>query len=86
MYYFAEGNLFKDLLSTYLVDDNLVNNEFYLAPLYNEYIARSLTVSCVSSGVLGIDFFGLGTPEDYEFFHSLEIKESLFQCSEKPSI
>lgn len=50
------------------------NNEFYVAPTYNYLINRGLNVSYINIGNLEDTVFGLGTPEDLEFF--LQNKES----------
>jgi hypothetical protein len=45
-----------------------VNNEFYVAPCYNELIAEGAKVITVKTGVERNGMYGLGIPEDLEFF------------------
>ena len=41
-----------------------VNNEFYVAPVYNEMIASKKIITYFNIGALGKGMHGLGTPED----------------------
>lgn len=45
-----------------------VNNEFYVAPTYNEMIAKGKTIAYFNIGRLGHGMHGLGTPEDLKNF------------------
>ncbi|WP_312724321.1 glycosyltransferase family 2 protein [Stutzerimonas kunmingensis] len=45
-----------------------VNGEFYLAPVYNEMIARGAKVVPYRIGGIDVEMFGLGTPEDLQSF------------------
>ncbi len=45
-----------------------VNNEFYVAPTYNEMIANGKTIAYFNVGRLGQGMHGLGTPEDLKNF------------------
>jgi hypothetical protein len=48
-----------------MIQKNLrVNNEFYVAPAYNEMIASKKKIKYFNIGSLGIGMHGLGTPED----------------------
>jgi dTDP-glucose pyrophosphorylase len=45
-----------------------VNNEFYVAPAYNEMLAEGKKISFFNIGFLGAGMHGLGTPEDLDVF------------------
>ena len=45
-----------------------VNNEFYVAPAYNEMIQSKKNITYFNIGILGKGIHGLGTPEDLENF------------------
>lgn len=45
-----------------------VNNEFYVAPAYNEMILAGKNITYFNIGTLGAGMHGLGTPEDLEIF------------------
>jgi len=52
-----------------MIDKNLrVNNEFYVAPSYNEMIAVGKKIGYFNIGSLGKGMHGLGTPEDLQNF------------------
>jgi dTDP-glucose pyrophosphorylase len=52
-----------------MVAENLrVNNEFYVAPTYNQLIAEGGKVVVARTGREYDGMYGLGTPEDLEFF------------------
>ncbi len=52
-----------------------VNNEFYVAPVYNEMIdAGKKIVYCN----VGAKMYGLGTPDDLDYFMSQEVSKRVF--------
>lgn len=52
-----------------MIEKNLrVNNEFYVAPAYNEMIAEGKTLTHFNVGCVGNGMHGLGTPTDLEQF------------------
>lgn len=54
-----------------MIDKNIrVNNEFYVAPVYNEMIEAGLRISYCD---VGEKMYGLGTPEDLERFLKTKI-------------
>lgn len=64
IYYFAKGEYFVRSAESMIAKNIRTNNEFYIAPVFNEMIASSELV---------LPFFvdkmmGLGTPEDLELF------------------
>lgn len=52
-----------------MIDKNIrVNNEFYVAPVYNEMIAIGKKIGFCNIGFPGNGMYGLGTPEDLNLF------------------
>ena len=76
IYYFSRGKSFVEAAIDMIVRNERVNNEFYVAPVYNYAIAKG-----EKYGIYNIDFsqmHGTGTPDDlnkYIFFR----KEALIQ-------
>lgn len=57
-----------------MIERNLrVNNEFYVAPTYNQLIEDGAAIGVHSIGTLGNGMYGLGVPEDLELFESLPV-------------
>ena len=50
-----------------------VNNEFYVAPAYNQLIERGATIATYDIGTEGDGMHGLGTPEDLERFLGTDV-------------
>jgi dTDP-glucose pyrophosphorylase len=64
IYYFEKGRIFVENAIDMLINNDRVNNEFYVAPVYNYAIERGL-----SFGIYNIDMkqmHGTGTPEDLD--------------------
>lgn len=59
-----------------MIDKNIrVNNEFYVAPVYNEMIEAGMSITYFSIGSVEDGMYGLGTPEDLEIFRRTEISK-----------
>jgi hypothetical protein len=59
-----------------MIEKNLrVNNEFYVAPAYNEMISMGLNLGTYNIGSVDHRMYGLGTPEDLKKFLSLSISK-----------
>jgi dTDP-glucose pyrophosphorylase len=57
----------------HMIDQNLrVNNEFYVAPAYNEMIAAGKNIVHFNVGCVGEGMHGLGTPQDLEQFMNIQ--------------
>ena len=57
-----------------MIASNLrVNGEFYVAPVYNELIKEGLSIVVAATGRERDGMYGLGVPEDFEFFTTTEI-------------
>ena len=62
LYHFSEGSDFVRVAEKAINDNELVKNEFYIAPLYNELIKEGKKFKLD----LTSNFVALGTPEDFE--------------------
>lgn len=59
-----------------MIEKNIrVNNEFYVAPVYNELIAEGKKIVFKN---IGASMFGLGVPEDLNFFMEHEVSKKVF--------
>jgi hypothetical protein len=54
-----------------IANDLRVNNEFYVAPAYNEMIATGSRIGIYNVGSDRKGMYGLGVPEDLDYFLSL---------------
>lgn len=64
LYYFSSAKLYKDLYDSYYsIEENLVNGEKYIAPLYNFMIEKGMDVYI--SNIDASNVFVLGTPKEY---------------------
>jgi hypothetical protein len=56
-----------------MIQKNLrVNNEFYVAPVYNELISAGHKIVTAKTGREYAGMYGLGIPEDLAFFQTTE--------------
>ncbi|MDP3735452.1 MAG: hypothetical protein Q8R39_03425 [bacterium] len=74
-YYFGRGSDFLEAATEAIERGEYVNNEFYLAPLYNKLIARGRSIKAVFPKYV----YGLGTPRDLEYF----LQETNFDLSDE---
>jgi dTDP-glucose pyrophosphorylase len=59
-----------------MIDRNLrVNNEFYVAPAYNQLIEDGAKIGVYDIGAEGAGMYGLGVPEDLIAFERLELAD-----------
>jgi NDP-sugar pyrophosphorylase family protein len=75
IYNFTEGATFVQAAEEMVAKNLRVNNEFYVAPVYNEIIARGKKIRIYGVGSEFHGMYGLGTPEDLEKFISLPISK-----------
>lgn len=68
VYWFRTEDLFSDIYEEMIMSNDRTNGEFYVAPAYNYLINHPGSVGAFHVGKFGEDVFGLGTPEDYEWF------------------
>jgi NDP-sugar pyrophosphorylase family protein len=68
IYNFRLGRDFVRAADAMIAADLRVNNEFYVAPCYNQLIAAGAKVITMKTGREYDGMYGLGIPEDLEFF------------------
>ncbi|WP_026879237.1 glycosyltransferase family 2 protein [Ignatzschineria larvae DSM 13226] len=64
LYYFRSSQQFNELVESAIQDQDLVNNELYIAPLYNRMIANGTDIRYQLVGLDQINFCGV--PAEYE--------------------
>jgi len=68
IYNFRNGKDFVEAAEKMISLDIRVNNEFYVAPVYNMLIAKKAKIGVYNIGSVGNGMYGLGTPADLEYF------------------
>ena len=68
IYNFRRGRDFVRAADTMIAADLRVNNEFYVAPCYNQLIGEGGRVVIAETGKEYAGMYGLGIPDDLEFF------------------
>lgn len=59
-----------------MIEKNIrVNNEFYVAPVYNEMIEDGMKIGFCD---VGVKMYGLGTPDDLNYFMKKEVSKTVF--------
>lgn len=76
IYNFKRGRDFVRAADTMIAKNLRVNNEFYVAPCYNQLIAEGAKIATMKTGVEGDGMYGLGVPEDLEFFKTTRFYQS----------
>lgn len=76
IYNFRKGGDFLRAADSMLEKQLLVNNEYYVAPAYNELIATNARVGISNVGSEAAGMYGLGIPKDLNLFLSLPVCES----------
>jgi NDP-sugar pyrophosphorylase family protein len=74
IYNFKFGELFVSSAERMISKNLRVNNEFYVAPVYNELVSDGGHVGIYNVGQERDGMFGLGVPEDLEYFKSVFTK------------
>jgi len=64
VYYFSAGKIFVKAAEEMIANNDRVNNEFYVAPVYNYVINAGHRV--INYPIVGM--YGTGTPEDLELY------------------
>lgn len=82
IYNFRHGREFVRAAEQMIAKNLRVNNEFYVAPAYNQLIDEGQKVVIAATGREYDGMYGLGTPEDLNFFTttSLYVKGSLLDA------
>ena len=73
IYNFAHGKDFVDYAHRMIDADLRVNGEFYVAPVYNQLIEKNGKIAIHNIGTDVDGMYGLGIPEDLNYFVSLEV-------------
>ena len=68
IYNYLKGSDFVSAAHKMIENDIRVNNEFYVAPVYNEMIEEGKKITYYNIGSIRNGMYGLGVPEDYEWF------------------
>ena len=68
IYNFRHGREFVRAAEAMIARNLRVNGEFYVAPCYNQLIAEGAKVVTMKTGVERNGMYGLGVPEDLDFF------------------
>lgn len=68
IYNFRNGKDFVEAAEKMISLDIRVNNEFYVAPVYNMLIDKKAKIGVYNIGSVGNGMYGLGTPADLEYF------------------
>lgn len=68
IYNYQRGLDFVEAAERMIAKNLRVNNEFYVAPSYNEMIEDGKCIKYFNIGGLGQGMYGLGTPEDLNIF------------------
>ena len=72
IYGWTKTSLFSSSLSEMILNDDRVNNEFYVAPTYNYLIKKGIPIKAINIGPVESAVHGLGTPEDLDIFQKKE--------------
>ena len=75
IYNFSKGSDFVSAADEMINKNLRVNNEFYVAPSYNELLGRGAKIGTYNIGKQSAGMHGLGTPEDLDCFLSLDISQ-----------
>jgi dTDP-glucose pyrophosphorylase len=68
IYNYQHGSDFVSAAENMISKNLRVNNEFYVAPAYNEMILAGKRINYFNIGSLGHGMHGLGTPEDLKLY------------------
>jgi NDP-sugar pyrophosphorylase family protein len=73
IYNFRRGADFVRAAVAMIAANQRVNNEFYVAPVYNQLIAQGARIGIYDIGSEGSGMYGLGIPSDLEAFVALPL-------------
>lgn len=77
IYNFSRGSYFVEAAEQMIQKNLRVNNEFYVAPVYNELISNGCRVGIFNIGKEADGMYGLGTPSDLDLFMSLPVHRKI---------
>lgn len=75
IYNFAKGSDFVRAADQMIAKGLRVNNEYYVAPAYNELIEEGARVGIHNIGTEAAGMYGLGTPADLQLFLGLKLSK-----------
>lgn len=75
IYNFRHGRDFVRAAEAMIAQDLRVNNEFYVAPAYNQLIAEGQSIAIHNIGREAAGMYGLGIPADLELFLTLPVSK-----------
>jgi NDP-sugar pyrophosphorylase family protein len=75
IYNFRKGSDFTRSAEAMIAKNFRVNGEFYVAPAYNEMISEGVKIAIHNVGKEYAGMYGLGTPQDLEWFIENKISE-----------
>ncbi|HQT63404.1 MAG: glycosyl transferase family 2 [Acidocella sp. 20-57-95] len=73
IYNFRSGRDFVQHAEAMIAKNLRINNEFYVAPVYNELIAAGANIGIYGIGAEADGMYGLGIPDDLNLFLGLDI-------------
>lgn len=73
IYNYRRGGDFVRAADEMIAKDLRVNNEFYVAPAYNQMIGRGQKIGYYNVGEEFAGMYGLGTPEDLDKFLGIDL-------------
>ena len=79
IYNFKKGSDFVNAAEKMILDNIRSNNEFYVAPVYNNLINDALKIGVFNVGTEGDGMHGLGTPKDLDLFIQNKASNFLFK-------
>lgn len=75
IYNFSKGKQFVQSAKAMIANEDMVNGEYYVAPVYNYLIEEGVVVECFNIGEEFDGMYGLGTPNDLEHFLQLKLSD-----------
>lgn len=82
IYNFRHGREFVAAAETMIYNNLRVNNEFYVAPTYNQLINAGSHIGCYNVGREADGMYGLGIPSDLQLFEHIASSRKL-SCLEQ---
>ena len=77
IYNFRKGSDFVTAAEMMIQQNLRVNGEFYIAPVYNQLIHSGKKIGIYNIGHNKDKMYGLGTPEDLEYFLNLKLSHQV---------
>ena len=77
IYNYRRGRDFVAAAERMIAKNLRVNNEFYVAPAYNEMLASGARLCLYNVGREYAGMYGLGTPEDLAIFHDMVLNHRI---------